>query len=87
MSDDETISGKFISIEKENQPELRSLKKQLANGILGSVGIFAGLSLAKALPVEDYQSIALAFGFTILVVFFILVFWRVWEFTRFEMGE
>jgi uncharacterized membrane protein YgaE (UPF0421/DUF939 family) len=80
-----SLYERFLELEANKQPELRTLKNQLIEAVAVIVAVYTGLSLSDIIALQEYQPAAAIFGVTVFILFVILVFWRPWEFIKYEM--
>ncbi|NUC71735.1 hypothetical protein HTZ84_05325 [Haloterrigena sp. SYSU A558-1] len=71
----------FLILEAENQELFQTLKNTLLGGILGFVTIVTLLVTVEV----DLIQFALYSGVTLLAIFVLLVFYRCWEFIKYEL--
>ena len=75
------VANVFFILEEENQALFQRLKNTLLGGIIGFVTIVTLLVTAEV----DLVDFALYSGVTLLATFVLLVFYRCWEFIKYEL--
>ncbi len=80
-----SLYERFLELEANKQPELRTLKNQLIEAVAVIVAVYTGLSISDIIALHEYQPAAAIFGVTVFILFVILVFWRPWEFIKYEL--
>ncbi|WP_226040821.1 hypothetical protein [Natrinema sp. DC36] len=77
----EAVANAFFILEEENQELFQKLKNTLLGGILGFVTIVTLLVTVY----KELVHFVLYSGTVLLAIFVLLVFYRCWEFIKYEL--